>query len=649
MIRFGKYNLKDFSAATSKEYLITNGLGGYCNGSICGANIRKYGALLVACLNPPVDRRLLFSKLEETLYIGEKEYKLYSNEYQDGSTDQGYLYEQSFEYDYFPIQNFEVNGVFVTKKITMAYGKNTTVVNYKVTSNNETVTLKLDTLVNNRDHHGNTKKGDFSCRQELIKNGVKITFDINDIELYIKSGKAVYTEGSDWVEDTFYSDEYERGLDNFDSHYKSGSFEVKVSPRETVEFSIIGSTENVEELDGESYFLMEMQRKDKLLEKLKVKDNLTKVLALACDQFIVKRKSTDTATVIAGYPWFTDWGRDTMIALPGLTLSTGRYEEAREMLVTFAKYEKQGLIPNMFPDTGVEPMYNTIDASLWYFIAVHKYLEYTGDYDFIQKRIFPTLTSMMENHIKGTMHEIGMDKKDCLLRGGNKDIQLTWMDVKIKDWTVTPRQGKAVEINALWYNALCIYKNLCKKFGLESSFYGELAGKAKESFLKEFWNEKTNYFYDYIDGEEYNEQIRPNGIIAISLPYSIVEKDMARKAIETAFEKLYATYGLRSLAYDDKEYIGIFKGGIVERDSAYHQGTVWSWLIGPFITAISKCYEDKELCRRLVEPFLDHLADRCVGNISENFDGNSPFNPRACFAQAWGAAELLRAYTENVL
>lgn len=649
MIRFGKHELKDFSSAIAKEYLITNGIGGYATSTICGANIRKYSALLVACLNPPVDRRLLVSKLDETLYIGDKKFKLYSNEYIDRTKDNGYLNQLSFECEFFPVQNFEVNGVFISKKVTMVYGKNTTIITYHVRNNNTPITLRLEALINNRDHHGNTSIGDFKCMQENVRSGVRIKFDINEIEIYLKSDQAEYFEESRWFENMFYFNEYQRGLDNFDNHYIPGYFEITLQPNETKEFTITASTEDEEVLVGKHYFIVEKQRKEELIKRLPVKDELTKLLALACDQFIVKRKSTNTATVIAGYPWFTDWGRDTMIALPGLTLSTGRFEEAKELLLTFAKYEKQGLIPNMFPDTGVDPIYNTIDATLWYFNAVDKYIKYTGDYKFIEDYIFETLTSMLKHHINGTLFNIGMDKEDNLLKGGNKDVQLTWMDVKIKDWTVTPRQGKAVEINALWYNAVCIYTELCKKFKIEYRFYENLADKIKRSFLKQFWNEKANYFYDYIDGEEYNEQIRPNGIIALSLPYTMINEDMAKKAIATAFEKLYATYGLRTLDSIDKEYKEIFIGGIVERDSAYHQGTVWSWLIGPFITAVSKWYKDKELCKKLILPFFDHLQDRCIGNISEVFDGNSPHIARACFAQAWGAAELLRAYVEDVI
>lgn len=648
MIRFGKYELKDLDSSLSKEYLITNGLGGYCTASICGAGVRKYSGLLIACLNPPVERRLLLSKLDESLFIDGKEFKLYSNVYTDKRTDNGYLYEQSFEYEYFPVQNYEVNGVFLSKSITMVYGKNTTVITYKIRNNNKPIKLRLEAQVNNRDHHGNTKRGDFKCNQELISNGVRITYNINNVELFLKSDLAKYIETSEWIENILYYDEVERGLDNFDYHYKAGYFEISLEPKEQKEFTIIASTEEVVDLNGKHYFEIEKTRKEELISKLTIKDELTKQLTLSADQFIVKRKSTNTATVIAGYPWFTDWGRDTMIALPGLTLTSGRFEEAKELLITFAKYEKEGLIPNMFPDDGVEPLYNTIDGTLWYFNAVHKYLEYTKDYDFIKENIFTTLTSMIENHIKGTLYNIKMDEKDCLLSGGNKDIQLTWMDVKIKDWTVTPRQGKAVEINALWYNAVCVYTELCKRFSLEYKYYEELSLKIKESFLREFWNEKTSYFYDYIDTHEYNEQIRPNGIIVLSLPYTMIDETIAKRALETAFEKLYTPYGLRSLSFDDKEYRGIFMGGIVPRDSAYHQGTVWSWLIGPFITAVSRWYKDKELCLKLIEPFCDHLRDRCIGSVSEVFDGNSPHNPRGCYAQAWGAAELLRAYVEDV-
>lgn len=647
-MRFGKNNFNNYNSSISKEYLLTNGIGGYSSASISGSNIRKYSALLIACLNPPTDRRLLLSKLDETLVINGNKYKLYTNEMVNGSIDEGYLNQQSFECNDFINLRYEIKGVFVDKKITMVYGENTTVINYTIRNNNKPISLKIEPLINNRDHHENTFKGDFECIQLLINKGVKIKYDINEIELNLVSDKARYIKSGKWIEGMFYKNEFERGLKDSEDHYIPGYFEIELAPKEIVNFSIIASTEVINEVDGEKYFKNEAKRKEDLLQGLKYRDKFTETLALACDQFIVKRKSTNTATVIAGYPWFTDWGRDTMIALPGLTLCTGRYEEGKEMLLTFAKYLKNGLVPNMFPDDGVEPIYNTIDGTLWYFNAIYKYLEYTKDYEFIEKNIFKHLTDILDHHIKGTDFKIKMDK-DGLLAGGDKTLQLTWMDVKIKDWTVTPRQGKAVEINALWYNAIKVYIHLCKEFGLECTYYELLAEKVKASFIEKFWDEDQGYLYDYIDGEEKNKQIRPNAVIAISLPFKMVNEFMAKKIIELAFEKLYATYGLRSLAYDDEAYKKIYKGDLVSRDSAYHQGTVWSWLIGPFVSAISYWYRDKNLCKQLIEPFYDHLNDRGIGNISEVFDGDTPHNARACYAQAWGAAELLRAYVEHVV
>lgn len=649
-MKFGKSDIKDFETGTAKEYLLTNGLGGFCSSTICGCNKKKYNALLIASLNPPVDRVLLLSKLDETIFIDNKEYCLAVNQTgEDNAETEGLNYLDSFEYDYFPKFLYNVNGILIEKKLTMVYGENKTVVNYKIRNNNKSVKIRIDALINNRDHHENTKENGFCCSQKTNSNGAIVSFNINDIKLYLQSDKAKYKEENKWHSGLYLKEEEERGFEPIDNNYISGYFYISLEPKEYIEFNIIAASEPIENTDGEKYFTAETKRKDELINKLTIKDEITKILTFASDQFIVKRKSTNTSTVIAGYPWFTDWGRDTMISLPGLTLVTGRYEDAKELLITFAKYIKNGLVPNMFPDTGVEPMYNTVDGSLWYFIAVYKYLQYTKDYSFIEKEIFPQLTSMVEHHINGTDFKIKMDEEDYLLSAGDKSLQLTWMDVKIGDKTITPRQGKAVEINALWYNAICIYALLCRKFNIEYKKYEELAKKVKASFLNKFWSENNNYFYDYIDGEYKNLQIRPNAVIAISLPFQIAEKSMAVKVLEKAFEKLYTPYGLRSLSKDDQEYIGVYKGNYVARDSAYHQGTVWTWLMGPFITAVSKYYEDAELTRRLFETFYDHLSDCCIGNVSEVLDGDSPYIPRACSAQAWGTAEMLRVYVEDVI
>lgn len=646
-MRFGKEAFKDFNTAVSREYLLTNGLGGFCSATICGCNRKKYNALLVASLNPPVDRVMLLSKLEESLYIENKEYNLFTNQIADNEIESGLKYLYSFEYNMFPRFFFNIKGVLIEKKITMAYGENTTVISYKVKNNNKPVKIKISPLINNRDHHETNKKGDFSCEQETNLKGTKISYNINDIKLYLQSDKATYKEKNVWHGGLYYLEEKERGFDPVDINYIPGYFYLELKPGECIEFSITASTKQVGNPDGSSYFSAERKRKSELINRMPFSDSKTEILALACDNFLVKRKSTGTSTVIAGYPWFTDWGRDTMISLPGLTLATGRFEEAKELLLTFAKYIKNGLIPNMFPDSGVEPIYNTVDGSLWYFNGVYKYLQYTKDYSFIEREIFPHLTSMIEHHIKGTDFKIKMDEKDYLLSAGDKSLQLTWMDVKIGDKTITSRQGKAVEINALWYNALCIYTLLCKKFNREYKKYEELSNKIKLSFENKFWNEEKQYFYDYIDGEIYNDQIRPNAVIAISLPFEIASRKRAVKVLETVFEKLYTPYGLRSLSEEDKEYIGIYAGDYISRDSAYHQGTVWTWLMGPFITAVNRYYSDSVLVKELFNTFYDHIYDCCVGNVSEVLDGDNPHIPRACSAQAWGAAEMLRIYVEE--
>lgn len=645
-MRFGKNELKSFKTAISREYLITNGIGGYSSSTICGANIRKYSALLVAAINPPVDRKVLLSKLDETVFLDGEKYIIYSNEKADGTVENGYINEVSFENKYFPVQNFMVNGVFISKKLTMEYGKNTIIVNYTIINNDKPFKMRIEPLVNNRDHHGNTKCHEFNCSQAYDKLSTVISFDINDLSLNLKSDKAAYIKREKWYQDMFYVNEKERGLVDYDNHFIPGYFEFELKPHEKGEFSIIASTESIKNVDGKYYFELEEKRKESLLSNLKDRDELSEILALAADQFLVKRKSTGKTTVIAGYPWFTDWGRDTMIAFTGLTLCTGRFKEAREILQTFAMYVRDGLVPNMFPDTNAKPIYNTIDASLWYFNSVYGYIKYTGDYEFIKTNIFRVLTNIIEKHIEGTSYDIKMDKEDGLLSGGNKDTQLTWMDVKINDFAVTPRYGKAVEINALWYNAICIYNLLCKKFQVKYEFYDELQRKIESNFVKKFWNYKKNYFYDYISKDCANEQIRPNGIIALSLPYTVVDEEKAKRAIATALEKLYTPYGLRSLEKDDKQYIGVYSGNVLSRDTSYHQGTVWGWLMGPFISSIKRWYKDDELCAKLIAPFYEHLKDRCIGSISEIFDGDSPHEPKACYAQAWSVGEALRVYLE---
>jgi predicted glycogen debranching enzyme len=434
-----------------------------------------------------------------------------------------------------------------------------------------------------------------------------------------------------------------------------GEFEVRLKGGGS--FAIVASTEPIKSINSQLLQVQEEMRLSQLMERAGYAQEFINRLVIAADNFIVQRESTATKSVIAGYPWFTDWGRDTMIALPGLTLVTKRFEEALEILNTFARYCKDGLIPNRFPDEGLSPDYNTVDASLWFFHAVHQYLRYTGNYEVIEDAIYPVLKQIIECHLKGTHFNIHVTK-DGLLAAGSSGQQLTWMDAKVDDWVVTPRHGKPVEINALWYNALRVMEKLAQSFGDESGEYSKLAQQVRKSFTREFWNDTAGCLYDVISEENNgavhkDSSLRPNQIIAVSLPFSMLDHTKEAKIVSKVWQHLYIPYGLRSLSPQDPHYIGHYQGDRFHRDGAYHQGTAWSWLIGPFITAYRKVNEysreSQVVAEKLIEPFKGQLMDHGVGSISEIFDGDHPHDPRGCIAQAWGVAEVLRAYVEEVL
>lgn len=476
-------------------------------------------------------------------------------------------------------------------------------------------------------------------------------YDI-DIRLYSSDGK--FTELDDtWFYNMDYAVERERGLSSTEDHYIPGYYDVEIKPLEEKCITFVATVEkSINHRDGQKIIEKEKKRLKKLIDKAGYKDELAKRLVLAADSFIVHRESTNAKTIIAGYPWFTDWGRDTMIALTGLTLSTRRFEDAKEILYTFSKYVKDGLIPNMFPDAGHEPPYNTVDAALWYFEAVNKYVKYTHDYKFIKENIYKGLKEIIEFYSKGTHFNIKADE-DCLITAGDEHTQLTWMDAKVGDWVVTPRHGKAVEINALWYNALKVMSQLSKHFKEDYTLYDEMAEKVKKSFVDSFWNKDKKCLYDCLTESYKDDKVRPNQILAVSLSYPIIEGEKAKSVVDTVLKELYTAYGLRSLSPKEKEYVGVYVGDQYRRDGAYHQGTVWTWPLGHFITAYLKVNnyspEAKKMALRFIEPFKDHLEDACLGSISEIFDGNEPLIPRGCFAQAWSVAEILRAYVEDVM
>lgn len=648
-MKLGIENWRTFDRGTEKEYLITNGMGSFCSSTVIGANIRKYHGLLDAALVPPIKRTLLLSKLDETVIIGEKKHCLSSNEY-IGRLEGGFWHLTSFVNEPLPKFTYEIGDVCIEKELAMEYGKNTVAIYYRIRTGKEPVSICFAPYVNCRDHHDVSEKGSFTYLQCYEKGMLQLIEKEAMLNMKIVSNCS-YQEAKSWSEPFFYRNEAERGLNPIDCHFIPGIFSYDMKPYGVYDVTFTVTIEDGAQLDAISIIRSERCRKQKLLAIAGHSEPMLKELVLAADQFIVQRQSTGTKTIIAGYPWFTDWGRDTMIAFTGTTLATGRFEDAKEILMTFITYMKQGLIPNMFPDEGSEPIYNTADATLWFFYAVYKYLEYTKDMETIRTDIYPHLKEMIEHHTKGTMFDIYMDK-DCLLWAGNPTTQLTWMDVKVGDWVVTPRHGKAVEINALWYNALKIMEQLSDAFEEESTWYRATAETVKENFVKEFWNENSQCLYDVIRGKEKIASIRPNQILAVSLPFDILDKGKSRRVVEKVHQELYTPYGLRSLSKNETEYIGVYIGDVLKRDGAYHQGTVWAWLMGPFVDAYVKANgytsESREKAKEMLELFYLHMQDGCLGSIAEIFDGDEPYYPRGCMAQAWSVAEVLRAYVENV-
>jgi len=656
-MHFGKGSWKNFEQGTEKEWLVTNGLGGYAAGTIIGANTSKYHGLLVAALNPPVERTVLLAKLDEQVEAGGITYNLSANQTNGEVTHFGYIHLQRVTIDPLPCFVYSFSDITMEKQVFMLHGQNTTVILYRFYNGALPATLRFTPLINCRDFHGNTYYGQLNFSSQILNRGVAVRAVAKVPPLKIISSAGRFSKHDDWYKGMYYANEQERGLNPYEDHFMPGYFEVKIGAGEVKTITVVATIEEQfsaehASVSGEVYLLQEKARLQELQDLAGCSEPLARQLVWAADSFIVHRRSTGTKSVIAGYPWFNDWGRDTMIALPGLTLVTHRFDDAREILSTFARYCKDGLLPNMFADGDREPLYNTVDASLWYFQAVHKFLEYTGDFDFIRSEIFPILKDIISCHVRGTHFNIKVDE-DGLLQAGSPCLQLTWMDAKVNNWVVTPRHGKPVEINALWYNALCVFEKLCRQYG-EIFAYPDLPSKVKDSFLKQFWYSDTGILYDVIgpDGKK-DAKLRPNQIIAVSLPHTMLSKNKSMIILRRVWQDLYATYGLRSLSLRDPEYRGIYTGDQLHRDGSYHQGTVWSWLIGPFITAYRKVNDyspaSREQAQRFIAPFLDHLQDHGVGFISEIFDGNEPIKPRGTFAQAWGVAEVLRAYVEDVL
>lgn len=621
-----------FNKLVEKEFIITNGLGGFCSSSVTGANTRKYHGILNASLNPPVNRTILLSRLMTNVIINQQTHILESTIQEDKSVDQT-QYTKAFSDLPVPTFEYEVEGVSIQKELAMVFEENTTAIVYYIKTQEQPITLKVDLHVNSRDHHDLSEKDSF--KYDTSVQDTTVTFK-NDLATFYVMGFGRYNVINEWAEIEYYPIEKRRGQDDLDTNFIAGAFTIDIPAHTNTSFAIVASTE-AETKDGLSIVADEKSRREALFID---EDPISRRLQIGCDHFIVKRASTDSKTVIAGYPWFTDWGRDTMIALPGLTLSTQRFEDAKNIISTFIKYEKDGLIPNMFPDDNVEPMYNTIDGTLWLFIAIYEYMNQTKDFDFFQS-ILPTLNRIIDKHIHGTTYNIHVDT-DGLLSGGDPTTQLTWMDVKIDGVVVTPRHGKAVEINALWYNALCIMDELTAH-EIQTIDYKHYASLCKEGF-KQFWNESNHSLYDLIQNGQPVDRIRPNQIFTVSLPFKLLNTEQEKQVIKIVEERLLTPFGLRSLSQDHEDYKPVYDGDVYKRDYAYHQGTVWGWLIGPYLEAHYNVYQDKNYVLDKLQGLFKHLDDTGIGSISEVFSGDQPHHPRGCFGQAWSVSEAFRVY-----
>jgi predicted glycogen debranching enzyme len=655
MIRFDKEICGTLDAALTREWLETNGLGGFASSTIVGLNTRRYHGLLVAATNPPVGRMVLLSKLEETLLIDGQAFDLSANQYPGVVHPQGFQYLKQFRLDPFPVSTFEVEGVEIEKRVFMVHGENSTVVQYRLTAGSSPQSprecrLEIRPLIAFRDYHGTTHENG------MLNSTVAEYASLASVAPYAGLPSLHFAHNASqlhatgvWYRNFEYEAERARGLDFREDLFNP--FVMSFELRAGQSCSIIASTQVRAIADTEGLLEAELSRRGNVESSSPIEDSFARSLATAADQFIVARK--EQKTIIAGYHWFSDWGRDTMIALPGLTLPTGKHDIARSILRTFAQHVDQGMLPNRFPDLGETPEYNTVDATLWFFEAARQYLNYTGDLDFLRTELYEVLAGIISWHLRGTRYGIKVDQ-DGLLSSGEPGLQLTWMDAKVNDWVVTPRQGRPVEIQALWYNALCIMEDLARRFcdDADRASYRKLAADARSSFNRIFWNEHAGCLYDVTNDANPDPSVRPNQIIAVSLPHSMLSPERAIAVVEKVKELLLTPYGLRTLAPDDPQYRGHYGGGPAERDGAYHQGTVWPWLMGPFITAYVKVNGASDAARQQAGEWLaslkTHLSEAGLGQISEIFDGDPPHRPGGCIAQAWSVGEILRAYLEDV-
>jgi predicted glycogen debranching enzyme len=659
MLDFGRDLCGDPHFSTEREWLVTNGIGGYASGTISGVLTRRYHGLLLAALQPPVGRALLLTKLDEVATYDGSAYPLFANRWSDDLGNAGLLEPQGYHHlERFyldgttPVWAFAFSDALLEKRVWMQQGANTTHIRYHLCRGSAPVELTIKAIVNHRDHHANTRSDDWQACIERVPYGLQVTTDEEAAPLYLLSDRAGATPQHEWYTGYFLSVEDYRGLDALDDNLYAGFFQATLQPGDSL--TLVASTEENPDLDGAAAYAVQQAHERQLLADasphLEPMTPAIAQLVLAAGQFIVRRclpAEPEGRSVIAGYPWFSDWGRDTMIGLPGLALATGRHTLAARILRTFAHYLDRGMLPNRFPDGGQAPEYNTVDATLWYFEAIRVYYEATKD-DALIRDLYPALREIVEWHLRGTRFQIHMDPADGLLYSGEEGVQLTWMDAKVGDWVVTPRHGKVVEINALWHNALRIMADFSSLLCEPPEPYETLAEQARAGFSR-FWNKEAGYCYDVIDGPSGDDPApRPNQLFAVSLFHSPLSEVQQRAVVDACARHLLTSHGLRGLAPEHPAYIGHYGGDRHTRDSAYHRGTVWGWLIGPFVSAHLRVFRDPATARSFLQPLLQQLASHGLGSLSEVFDGDPPHAPRGCIAQAWTVAEVLRVWHETV-
>ncbi|MCI0420555.1 MAG: amylo-alpha-1,6-glucosidase [Acidobacteria bacterium] len=644
---------KDYSKSSHLEWLETNGRGSFASGTVSGANTRRYHGLLVASLHPPVDRFVTLSKVEETFVQGDQRFELGASQFPFAVSPKGYSLVREFALSPFPRWTYDLNGLLLEKSVFMVRGENTTVVRYRLIDPGDSfAVLAVRPFVAFRDYHSLTaENGSIQQRPERDEPGLLQLHPYEGLPaLKLHHNGVAFTVEPNWYRKFEYLEEQDRGLDFREDLFTHGYFSFELSSKSPNAFLVatlddkeLVTLAQVEELEDS-----ETIRRQQIASGLSSTDPFVEQLALAADSFVITR-ADGASSVIAGYHWFTDWGRDTMISLPGLALTTQRSDLAKGILSSFLKYCDQGMLPNRFPDKDGAPEFNTVDATLWLFHAVHEYFRATHDLAFIRDQAFSKLEEVIDWHMKGTRYGIRMDATDGLLCAGIPGVQLTWMDAKIGDWVVTPRQGKPVEINALWHNAMRVMEGFSRQLKKKerAKFYQQLADVIRESFTRAFWNAEANCLYDCVQDGVPDKKIRPNQIFAVSLHFPLLPSEKAQAVVHVVKERLLTPYGLRSLAPEDSEYQKVYSGNPYERDSAYHQGTVWAWLIGPFVDAYLNAFgESEENCRyleSLLDGFRQHMSQAMLGSIAEIFDADPPHNPKGCAAQAWSVAEVLRA------